>query len=48
MEQRTAVAEDTIIMRDGENYRGNRQRPLDQKKMPEYEAFVDEYLPGCG
>ncbi|BEL05797.1 hypothetical protein Q0Z83_039880 [Actinoplanes sichuanensis] len=39
MEQRLAEQHGTIIGRDGDNYRGNRQNPLDPAKVAEYEAY---------
>jgi hypothetical protein len=47
MEQRLAVDNDTIIGRDGENYRGNRQDPLAADKMPEYLEY-EAVKQGCG
>ncbi|WP_052850257.1 DUF6531 domain-containing protein [Streptomyces avicenniae] len=39
MEQRLMEQNGTYIGRDGDNYRGNRQNPLDGDRMPEYEAY---------
>jgi len=39
MEQRLAEQHGTIIGRDGDNYRGNRQNPLDDTKRPAYEEY---------
>lgn len=39
LEQKLAVDNDTIIGRDGDNYRGNRQNPLSPDKAPEYEEY---------
>jgi len=39
MEQRLAEANNTVIGRDGNNYRGNRQDPMDAKKLPDYEEY---------
>jgi hypothetical protein len=47
LEHRTAVANDTIIGRDGDNYRGNRQDPLSENSMPEYLEY-EQVKRGCG
>jgi len=47
MENELAVENKTIIGRDGKNYRGNRQRPLDENKMAEYEEYR-RIKQGCG
>ncbi|QEO14101.1 hypothetical protein FLP10_06450 [Agromyces intestinalis] len=47
MEQRLAEQHDTIIGRDGENYRGNRQEPLAADKLPEYLEY-EQFKRGCG
>ncbi|MBR7838507.1 RHS repeat protein, partial [Actinospica durhamensis] len=39
MEQRLADDNDTIIGRDGNNYRGNRENPMDAKKLADYEEY---------
>ncbi len=39
MEQRLAEANNTIIGRDGNNYRGNRENPMDSKKLADYEEY---------
>jgi hypothetical protein len=39
MEQRLADQHGTVIGRDGANYRGNRQNPLDSDKTAEYEEY---------
>jgi RHS repeat-associated protein len=39
MEQRTAEQNNTIIGRDGNNYRGNRQNPLAGDKLSEYQDY---------
>ncbi len=49
MENDLAKANKTVIGRDGENYRGNRQRPLADDKLPEYKEFLDVKAQGhCG
>ena len=47
MEHQLAVDNKTIIGRDGNNYRGNRQAPLDAKKMAEYQEY-SRIKQGCG
>ncbi|GAA2723382.1 hypothetical protein [Actinocorallia aurantiaca] len=47
MEQRLAEQHGTIIGRDGDNYRGNRQNPLDPAKLSEYEAYEQRIKGGC-
>ncbi|MBO0861336.1 MAG: hypothetical protein J2P21_23180 [Chloracidobacterium sp.] len=47
MEHELAVENKTIIGRDGNNYRGNRQRPLGENKMAEYQEYRRLKL-GCG
>jgi len=40
---------DTVIGREGGNYRGNRQQPLADEKLSEYEEFLDIKAQGnCG
>jgi Pretoxin HINT domain len=39
MEDRVARTEGTIIGRDGDNYRGNRQQPMDPSKRARYEDY---------
>jgi len=47
VEDRTAVDNDTIIGRDADNYRGNRQKPLSDEKMAEYLEY-EQVKRGCG
>jgi hypothetical protein len=47
MEQRIAVENKTIIGRDGENYRGNRQSPIAEDKLAEYKEY-ETYKQTCG
>lgn len=47
VEHRVAVRNATIIGRDGENYRGNRQEPLAADKLPEYVEY-EQVKRGCG
>ena len=47
VEHRVAVRNDTIIGRDGTNYRGNRQDPLAEDKLAEYLEY-GEVKRGCG
>jgi hypothetical protein len=44
LEHRSAVQEGTIIGRDPETFRGNRQMPINQNRLPLYEAYEQ----GCG
>ncbi|MFM9607719.1 polymorphic toxin-type HINT domain-containing protein [Streptomyces niveiscabiei] len=46
MEQRLAEQYGTIIGRSGNDYRGNRQNPLDGKKLSEYEGYEAKKLSG--
>jgi RHS repeat-associated protein len=46
-EQRLAEQHETIIGRDGDNYRGNRQNPLAGDKLAEYEAYGQKINGGC-
>jgi hypothetical protein len=46
LEQRLSQQYGTYIGRDGKNYRGNRQNPLDSKKLAEYEAY-EAKIGGC-
>ncbi|HEY1574645.1 MAG TPA: DUF6531 domain-containing protein [Pseudonocardiaceae bacterium] len=48
MEQRLADQHGTIIGRDGNNYRGNRERPLAQKKLTEYQDYEQRKTSGAG
>ncbi|MET8759533.1 RHS repeat-associated core domain-containing protein [Lentzea sp. NPDC004782] len=48
MEQRLAEQHGTIIGRDGNNYRGNRENPLDQKKLSEYQEYEQRKQSGLG
>lgn len=48
MEQRLAEQHGTVIGRSGNDYRGNRQNPLDGKKLAEYEGYeAKKLLGGC-
>ncbi|WP_392748977.1 polymorphic toxin-type HINT domain-containing protein [Streptomyces sp. LN590] len=48
MEQRLAEQHGTIIGRSGNDYRGNRQNPLDGKKLAEYEGYeAKKSFGGC-
>jgi Family of unknown function (DUF6861)/Pretoxin HINT domain len=47
VEHRRAIENDTVIGREGNNYRGNRQDPINSDKLAEYETYVDEYLRSC-
>jgi RHS repeat-associated protein len=40
MEHDLAREHGTFIGRDGENYRGNRQRPMDSKRVDEYQEYM--------
>jgi hypothetical protein len=49
VENDLAKANKTVIGRDGENYRGNRQQPLADDKLTEYKEFLDIKAQGhCG
>jgi len=37
----------TYIGRDGSNYRGNRQNPMDAGKLSEYEQYESQKTSGC-
>jgi hypothetical protein len=47
MEQRVAEANETIIGKAGDNYRGNRQNPLAASKLEEYEKYEAKLAGGC-
>lgn len=47
MEHRLAVDNKTIIGRDGDNFRGNRQDPIASDKLPEYNEY-ERFKQGCG
>ncbi|HYQ69451.1 RHS repeat-associated core domain-containing protein [Actinophytocola sp.] len=52
MEQDLARQHGTFIGRDGDNYRGNRQQPMDSKKLAEYQEYTQRKTGGgtggCG
>jgi hypothetical protein len=49
MENDLASANKTVIGRDGANYRGNRQQPIADDKVPEYKEFLGVKAQGhCG
>jgi hypothetical protein len=49
MENDLANQNDTVIGRDGDNFRGNREQPLADDKLPEYEEFLKIKAGGeCG
>lgn len=48
LEQRLAEQHGTIIGRDGTNYRGNRENPLDPKKLDEYQEYEQRKQSGLG
>jgi hypothetical protein len=48
MEQRIAEQHGTVIGKDGDNYRGNRQNPLANEKYAEYRQYELKKLKGCG
>lgn len=48
MEQQLADQHGTIIGRDGNNYRGNRERPLAQSKLDEYQDYQQRKQSGAG
>jgi RHS repeat-associated protein len=48
MEQRLAEQHGTIIGRDGDNYRGNRQNPLAGEKLDEYQDYEQRKASGLG
>jgi len=52
MEQDLARQHGTFIGRDGDNYRGNRQQPMDSKKLAEYQEYTAQKRAGgtggCG
>jgi hypothetical protein len=47
LEHRVAVRNGTIIGRKGDNYRGNRQRPLQAEVLTEYLEY-EQWKQGCG
>ncbi|TCO57278.1 RHS repeat-associated core domain-containing protein [Actinocrispum wychmicini] len=48
MEQRVAEQHGTIIGRDGDNYRGNRENPLANEKLNEYQDYEQRKRSGLG
>ncbi|HEY3749057.1 MAG TPA: DUF6531 domain-containing protein [Pseudonocardiaceae bacterium] len=48
MEQRLADQNGTLIGRDGNNYRGNRERPLAANKVAEYQDYETRKQSGAG
>jgi RHS repeat-associated protein len=52
MEQDLARQHGTFVGRDGDNYRGNRQQPMDSKKLAEYQEYTQRRTSGgsggCG
>jgi hypothetical protein len=49
VENDLAVKNGTVIGRDGDNFRGNRQQPLADEKLPEYNEFLKIKAGGqCG
>jgi RHS repeat-associated protein len=48
MEQRLAEQYGTVIGRDGNNYRGNRQNPMTEDRLAEYEEYEQRRNSGLG
>ncbi|MEU4744338.1 RHS repeat-associated core domain-containing protein [Actinosynnema sp. NPDC023658] len=48
MEQRLAEQYGTVIGRDGDNYRGNRQNPMGEDRLAEYEEYEHRKTNGLG